>query len=193
MTSNSQTSTKANNDFAAWLALRRQTRHTLDSPPSYDYQHAKPFLKGDYMQTSSRTVHIATAYTMKFSNADTRSGEPLLIPEKFQVAARRATAGSCCIGCSKHCHLLQPGAISQSPAETVMRLRPSADGQAGAGGDGEAHLPSIEEVLSDPSTSFWLRDALRAALARDPVDAAHDSEIMARLLDRRCQEILAAR
>jgi hypothetical protein len=47
----------------------------------------------------------------------TRSGEPLLIPEKFHVAVRRATTGSCCIGCSKHCHLLQPGAVTQSPVE----------------------------------------------------------------------------
>lgn len=47
----------------------------------------------------------------------TRSGEPLLIPEKFQVAVRRTTAGCCCIGCSKHCHLLQPVAI-EMPATT---------------------------------------------------------------------------
>jgi len=47
----------------------------------------------------------------------TRSAEPLLIPEKFHMAVRRATAGSCCIGCSKHSHLLQPGAVTQSPAE----------------------------------------------------------------------------
>lgn len=47
----------------------------------------------------------------------TRSAEPLLIPEKFHVAVRRATTGSCCIGCSKHSHLLQPGAVTPSLAE----------------------------------------------------------------------------
>ena len=52
-------------------------------------------------------------------------------------------------------------------------------------------LPEIDEVLADPAASFWLKAALCSALSRDPVDAAHDSEIMARLLDRRCREILA--
>lgn len=51
-------------------------------------------------------------------------------------------------------------------------------------------LPGIEAVLQDPTASFWLRAALRSALARDPVDAANDAEVLARLLDRRCREIL---
>ena len=45
-------------------------------------------------------------------------------------------------------------------------------------------LPSIEEVLRDPSASFWLKAALRSALFRDPVDAANDAEVLARLLER---------
>ena len=53
-------------------------------------------------------------------------------------------------------------------------------------------LPSVEEVLADPAASFWLKTALRSALCRDPVDAAHDSEILAQLLGRRCDEILSA-
>ena len=51
-------------------------------------------------------------------------------------------------------------------------------------------LPGIDEVPADPAASFWLKTALRSALSRDPVDAANDSEIMARLLGRRCREIL---
>jgi len=51
-------------------------------------------------------------------------------------------------------------------------------------------LPSIEEVLRDPAASLWLRNALCAALVRDPVDAANDAEVLARLLDRRCRSIL---
>jgi hypothetical protein len=51
-------------------------------------------------------------------------------------------------------------------------------------------LPEIDEVLADPAASLWLRVALRSALARDPVDAANDSEVLARLLDRRCREII---
>jgi len=58
-------------------------------------------------------------------------------------------------------------------------------------GDQKQHeLPSTEEVLRDPAASSWLKSALRSALARDPVDAANDAEILARLLDRRCRSIL---
>ena len=52
-------------------------------------------------------------------------------------------------------------------------------------------LPSIDEVLADPAASFWLKTALCSALNRDPVDAAHDSEILARLLEDRCDQILS--
>jgi hypothetical protein len=48
----------------------------------------------------------------------------------------------------------------------------------------------IEQVLDDSAASFWLKAALRSALDRDPVDAANDAELLAQLLDRRCQEIL---
>jgi hypothetical protein len=54
-----------------------------------------------------------------------------------------------------------------------------------------ADLPSIDEVLGDPAASYWLKTALRSALRRDPVDAAHDSEILARLLEERCDKILS--
>ena len=53
-------------------------------------------------------------------------------------------------------------------------------------------LPEIDGILADPAASFWLQAILRSALARDPVDAANDSEILARLLDRRCRSILDA-
>ena len=52
-------------------------------------------------------------------------------------------------------------------------------------------LPSIDEVLADPAASFWLKTTLLSALCRDPVDAAHDSEILARLLAERCDKILS--
>jgi hypothetical protein len=50
-------------------------------------------------------------------------------------------------------------------------------------------LPAIEEVLHDPTASFWLKHALRSALERDPVDAANEAEILAQLLVQRCLEI----
>mgnify|MGYP003660473685 FL=1 len=37
---------------------------------------------------------------------------------------------------------------------------------------------TIQEILKDPATSYWLRDALTALLERDPVDALHDTEIL---------------
>jgi hypothetical protein len=54
----------------------------------------------------------------------------------------------------------------------------------------EHELPTIEEVLRDPSASFWLKAALRSALARDPVDAANDAEVVALLLDQRCRSMI---
>lgn len=60
------------------------------------------------------------------------------------------------------------------------------------GGDLRASdLPGIDEVLADPAASLWLKTALRSALCRDPVDAAHDAEILARLLAERCDQILS--
>ena len=60
-------------------------------------------------------------------------------------------------------------------------------------GDGlrTGDLPDIDEVLAAPAASYWLKTALRSALCRDPVDAANDSEILARLLEERCNQILS--
>jgi hypothetical protein len=52
-------------------------------------------------------------------------------------------------------------------------------------------VPSIAELLVDPTASAWLKLALRSALCRDPVDAAHDSQVLARVLARRCDDILS--
>ena len=52
------------------------------------------------------------------------------------------------------------------------------------------NLPSIEQVLQNQGTSFWLRDAIESSLKRDPVDAAQDAELLSSLLARRCDEIL---
>jgi hypothetical protein len=49
-----------------------------------------------------------------------------------------------------------------------------------------AATPDVQEVLASPSTSFWLKDALQAALLRDPVDAANDAELLAAVLASRC-------
>ena len=54
----------------------------------------------------------------------------------------------------------------------------------------EDQLPTIDAVLRDGMASSWLKTALDSALNRDPVDAANDADTLARLLDRRCRQIL---
>lgn len=55
-------------------------------------------------------------------------------------------------------------------------------------------MPSDDEIraiCSDPSLSYWFRNALTTALERDPVDAAHDAGLLAMVLDRRATQVLA--
>ena len=108
-----------------------------------------------------------------------RSGEPVTLPRNLQTAAARLTAAVACTGC-RHCHLLEPKPIPVDALNdvTVPEERTTRD------------RVDIDEVLADPTASFWLKAALHSALSRDPVDAANDSEIVARLLDRRCREII---
>jgi len=48
---------------------------------------------------------------------------------------------------------------------------------------------SIQTILDDPAASDWLKTALRAALARDPVDAVNDAEILCEALKQRLDDI----
>jgi hypothetical protein len=63
-------------------------------------------------------------------------------------------------------------AISQSPA-------PKATG-----------IPLCEELLTRNDVSYWLKNALRDALDRDPVDAVSDAELLAAALRQRAEAIL---
>jgi hypothetical protein len=45
----------------------------------------------------------------------------------------------------------------------------------------------ILATLANPATTYWLRDALKSALLRDPVDALHDAEELAALLQDRLE------
>jgi hypothetical protein len=47
--------------------------------------------------------------------------------------------------------------------------------------------------MDSPTASFWLKDALKAALRRDVVDASHDAEILAQVLGARCDEALGVK
>ncbi len=46
-----------------------------------------------------------------------------------------------------------------------------------------AHTLTVEEVLNDCATSYWLKSALQTSLERDPVDALNDTLILAAILD----------
>jgi hypothetical protein len=45
--------------------------------------------------------------------------------------------------------------------------------------------PAADTVLADPAASTWLRTTLSRALTRDPVDAANEAEVLARVLAAR--------
>ena len=45
-------------------------------------------------------------------------------------------------------------------------------------------------VLADPSTSYWLKSAIEAALTRDPVDALNDALVLAAVLDGRLRDVV---
>lgn len=42
--------------------------------------------------------------------------------------------------------------------------------------------PTCKAILVDVSASDWVKDALRSALERDPVDALNDAEILVKVL-----------
>jgi hypothetical protein len=58
------------------------------------------------------------------------------------------------------------------------------------GPDRAPRARSSEQLLADPATSYWLRDALRSALLRDPADAALDALILHDVLVARFDQVL---
>ena len=47
-----------------------------------------------------------------------------------------------------------------------------------------------QEILRDPATSDWLKDVLKSALERDPVDALNDALALAGVLETRVRHAL---
>lgn len=47
-----------------------------------------------------------------------------------------------------------------------------------------------EKIMKDPGASYWLKDAVRAAEDRDPVDALRDARILAEYNKKRIERIL---
>lgn len=52
---------------------------------------------------------------------------------------------------------------------------------------------SLDAVLNDPSASYALKAVLLVWRARDPVDAARDARLLARLLEARAKRMLRGR
>ena len=50
----------------------------------------------------------------------------------------------------------------------------------------------INEILASPVASYWLKDALKALDSRDPVDALNDAEALARIMETKLDELVAA-
>jgi hypothetical protein len=50
--------------------------------------------------------------------------------------------------------------------------------------------PTAAEVLDDAAASRWLKNALREALLRDPLDALNDALVLAAVLEARLREKL---
>jgi hypothetical protein len=170
------------------------TRHSLDSIEG----RGRPKLQNSILfhgrhgtfDTESRGGHLnlQEVVTPVFYN---RSGENTPLPGQFHEAVLKVIEGACCVGC-RHSHVLNlssSGAVrsSASPEQLGEKHAAMEDKQQRVRED---LLPGIEEVLRDSAASFWLKNALQSALARDPVDAANDTEILAHLLDRRCHQIL---
>ncbi len=47
----------------------------------------------------------------------------------------------------------------------------------------------VQAVLTSPTASPWLKNALQAALQRDPLDAADDAVLLAAVLANRCSAL----
>lgn len=53
------------------------------------------------------------------------------------------------------------------------------------------YVLAVDTLLSDPSTSYWLRQAIRDLSVRDIVDATQDAETLCALVQLRLAEMQA--
>lgn len=51
----------------------------------------------------------------------------------------------------------------------------------------------VARIEADFAASYWLKDAIRAAMNRDILDALNDAETLVAVLRTRCNEILPKR
>lgn len=55
----------------------------------------------------------------------------------------------------------------------------------------QSEFAEVIAMLTDPATSYWLRDAIVSAYQRDPFDAERDALMLARLLTRRLEAVVS--
>ena len=48
-----------------------------------------------------------------------------------------------------------------------------------------------QQLLADPSTSFWLKEQIEKLPERDILDAAFDAELLPRVADKRFKTLLS--
>jgi hypothetical protein len=54
----------------------------------------------------------------------------------------------------------------------------------------EASQIDSDQILADPAASSWLKEAVKSALERDPVDALNDALALAGALEARLRAVL---
>lgn len=55
-------------------------------------------------------------------------------------------------------------------------------------GESSSQPIDVHHVLASPGTSFWLKQAIRDNLNRDPVDAINDAEVLVAVLQNHLQD-----
>jgi hypothetical protein len=49
---------------------------------------------------------------------------------------------------------------------------------------------NLKEILADPGTSSWLKDAIKTAYDQDPVDALRDANRLLKMLAQRYAQVV---
>jgi hypothetical protein len=49
---------------------------------------------------------------------------------------------------------------------------------------------TLKEIVADPGMSYWLKDAIKTAYERDPVEALHDAHWLLKMLRERYTQVV---
>ncbi len=83
-----------------------------------------------------------------------------------------------------------PDCKAESVAANEARPAAWAQWERDARGPVLPPIPTVDDILRDPSSSWWLKTAVATALDRDPVDAANEAEVLSRCLGARALQLL---